>query len=269
MRDDARVDGIPEEFVDCPPGGRRVTRTRVVRLGDVTASGRVRLDALARYLQDVAADDGDEVGLSGTGAWVLRRAALRFDELPRFRDTLELTTFCSGVGPRWAERRTSIRVAGRTAEVSAVESAALWVYVDGTGRPTTLESWFHEHYGAAAGGRQVSGRLRLPPPPPEAHAMAWPLRASDFDVLGHVNNAIAWTAVEDELARRAPGGGGPVPRLVGATLEYRAPIDSGDAPELVSSIGPGLLSCWLRCDGDVRTAALVRLGPTGSPAPAP
>ena len=257
MRDDALVDGTPEEFVDCPPGGRRVTRTRAVRLGDVTASGRVRLDALARYLQDVAADDGDEVGLGGAGAWVLRRAALRFDELPRFRDTLELTTFCSGVGPRWAERRTTIRVAGR----SAVESAAVWVYVDDAGRPTTLEPWFDEHYGASADGRRVSGRLRLPAPPPEAHAVAWPLRTTDFDVLGHVNNAVAWTAVEDELARRAPSVGGPERGLAGATLEYRAAIDLGDAPELVSSIAPGLLSCWLRCDGDVRTAALVQLDP--------
>lgn len=260
MRDDAEVDVAPEEFVDCPPGGRRVTRTRSVRLGDVTASGRLRLDALARYLQDVAADDGDEVGLGGAGAWVLRRAALRFDELPRFREALELTTFCSGVGPRWAERRTTVRVASRT----AVESVAVWVYVDGAGRPTSLEPWFHEHYGASADGRRVSGRLRLPAPPPGAHTVAWPLRIADFDVLGHVNNAVAWTAVEDELAR-----GGSERRLAGATLEYRAAIDPGDAPELVSRIAPGLLSCWLRCDGDVRTAALVQLDPAGRSEPSP
>jgi len=257
VRDDVRVDGTPEEFVDSPPGGRRVTRTRAVRLADVTASGRIRLDALARYLQDVAADDGDEIGLGGAGAWVLRRAALSFDELPRFRDTLELTTFCSGVGPRWAERRTTIRIAGRTPPDSAVESAAVWVYVDGAGRPTTLEPWFHEHYGASADGRRVSGRLGLPAPLSEANARAWPLRSADFDVLGHVNNAVAWTAVEDELARLALRGGGPERRLAGATIEYRAAIDPGDAPELVSSIAPGLLSCWLRCAGDVRTAALV------------
>jgi acyl-ACP thioesterase len=258
VRDDVRVDGTPEEFVDSPPGGRRVTRTRAVRLADVTASGRIRLDALARYLQDVAADDGDEIGLGGAGAWVLRRAALSFDELPRFRDTLELTTFCSGVGPRWAERRTTIRIAGRTPPDSAVESAAVWVYVDGAGRPTTLEPWFHEHYGASANGRRVSGRLRLPAPPSGANARAWPLRSSDFDVLGHVNNAAAWTAVEDGLARLVPRGGGPERRLAGATIEYRAAIDPGDTPELVSSSAPGLLSCWLRCAGDVRTAALVR-----------
>ncbi|MCJ7436365.1 MAG: thioesterase, partial [Acidimicrobiia bacterium] len=101
------------------------------------------------------------------------------------------------------------------------------------------------------------------------HAVAWPLRTTDFDVLGHVNNAVAWTAVEDELARRAPSVGGPERGLAGATLEYRAAIDLGDAPELVSSIAPGLLSCWLRCDGDVRTAALVRLDPADLSGSAP
>ena len=254
MRDDAGVDGSPEEFVDCPPGSRSVTRTRTVRLGDVTASGRVRLDALARYLQDVAADDGDEVGVGGAGAWVLRRAALRFDELPRFRDTIELTTFCWGTGPRWAERRTTVRVAGRV----AVESAAVWVHVDAAGRPTALEPWFYEHYRVAADDRRVSARLHLPAPPLEAHREAWPLRTADLDVLGHVNNAIAWAAVEDELARRTRLGGGSAPRLVGAKIEYRAAIDPDEAPEVLSCSAPGLLSCWLVCGGDVRVSALVQ-----------
>ena len=263
MRDDAGVDGSPEEFVDCPPGSRSVTRTRSVRLGDVAASGRVRLDALARYLQDVAADDGDEVGVGGAGAWVLRRGALRFDELPRFRETVELTTFCSGAGPRWAERRTTVRVAGRI----AVESAAVWVHVDAAGRPTALEPWFYEHYGMAARDRRVSARLHLPAPPPEAQRVAWPLRTADLDVLGHVNNAIAWAAVEDELARRAPLGDGSAPRLVGATIEYRAAIDPDDAPELVSDGASDRLRCWLACGNDVRMAAVVRFEASAAEAP--
>jgi len=259
VRDDAGVNGPFEEFVDCPPGSRSVTRTRSVRLGDVAASGRVRLDALARYLQDVAADDGDEVGVGGAGAWVLRRGALRFDELPRFRETVELTTFCSGAGPRWAERRTTVRVAGRI----AVESAAVWVHVDPAGRPTALEPWFHKHYGMAARDRRVSARLHLPAPPPEAQRAAWPLRTADLDVLGHVNNAIAWAAVEDELARRAPLGDGSAPRLVGATIEYRAAIDPGEAPELISTVGSNRLRCWLACGNDVRMSALVRFEAPG------
>jgi acyl-ACP thioesterase len=256
VRDDAAVDVAREEFVACPDGGREFTRPRPVRLGDVAATGRLRLDALARFLQDVAADDGDEFGLHGAGAWVLRRAALRFGALPRFRDVADLTTFCSGAGPRWAERRTTVRVADRV----AAESAAVWVFVDRDGRPTNLEPWFHELYGASAGGRRVSGRLRLPAPTPRSVGEPWPLRTVDVDVLGHVNNAVAWAAVEDALARESVLDD----RLRGATLEYRAPIDPGDVPELVTEAGADHLACWLRCSGEVRVAARVELFPAGA-----
>lgn len=237
------------EFVECPAGGRRVEATRRVRLGDVSASGRLRLDSLAAYLQDVAADDVDEVGIPG--AWVLRRVVVRLGELPRFREDVRLVTFCSGTGSRWAERRTTVSVDDRI----AVESVALWVYIDASGRPAPLEEWFRQFYAVAANDRKVSGRLRHGPPPTDAPRRAWPLRTADFDVLAHVNNAASWQAVEEEIARVAKGR-----RLTGAEIEYRAPIDPGDNLELVTDVETELISCWLTCDGEVRVSARVELG---------
>jgi acyl-ACP thioesterase len=240
------------EFVECPVGGRQVEGRRRVRLGDVTASGRLRLDALAAYLQDVAADDVDEVGIPG--AWVLRRVVLRLGDLPRFRDDVRLVTFCSGTGSRWAERRTSVFVGERV----AVESVALWVYIDESGRPAPLEEWFRQFYAVAAGGRKVSGRLQHGPPPPDAEQRPWPLRRADFDVLAHVNNAASWQAVEEEIARSASGR-----RIVGAEIEYRSPVDPGDELDLVTVHSATRVSCWLVCAGDVRVSALVELGGVG------
>jgi acyl-ACP thioesterase len=237
---------VTVEFVDCPPGGRQVLSSRRVRLGDVTASGRLRLDALAAYLQDVAADDVDEVGI--LGAWVLRRMVLRLGDLPRFRDDVQLVTFCSGTGGRWAERRTTVSVGGRV----AVEAVALWVYIDDSGRPAPLEAWFFEHYAIAANDRKVSGRLQHAPPPPGAERRAWPLRRADFDVLAHVNNAASWQAVEEESARLAAGR-----RLVGAEIEYRAPIDADDQVDLVTTFADDRLSCWLVADDEVRVSMVV------------
>ncbi len=236
------------EFVDCPPGGRQVEATRRVRLSDVTASGRLRLDALAIYLQDVAADDVDEVGIPG--AWVLRRMVLRLGELPRFRDDVRLSTFCSGTGSRWAERRTTVFTGDRV----AVEAVALWVYIDADGRPAPLEEWFRHHYAVAANDRKVSGRLQHGPPPADAERRRWPLRRTDFDVLAHVNNAASWQAIEDEIGRVARGR-----HLVGAEIEYRAPIDAEDAVELVSAQSEDQLRVWLTCDGEMRVSAVVEL----------
>ena len=100
---------------------------------DVSPSGRLKLDVLAGMLEDVAGDDVDDVGIRG--AWVLRRVAVRFGDLPRFSDRVDIATFCSGTGARWAERRTTVSIDGRV----AVEAVAVWVYLDADGRPTPLE----------------------------------------------------------------------------------------------------------------------------------
>jgi acyl-ACP thioesterase len=238
------------EFVACPPDGRRVVRGRRVRLGDVTASGRLRLDALARYLQDVASDDVDEAGIERP--WVLRRSVLRFGDLPRFRDDIELATFCSGTGGRLAERRTVVSVGSEV----AIDVAAIWVYVDEEGRPARLEDWFFDVYGSAAKRRSVRGRLQHAAPGPDVDARSWPLRRADVDVLAHVNNAIAWAAVEDVLGTELDGR-----RLVGAEVEYRAAIDVGDAVTLAVARGPDRLACWLMVGDDVRTSMIVYLAP--------
>jgi acyl-ACP thioesterase len=187
------------ELVPRPEHGRVFTASRRVHLGDVTTDGRLRLDALARHVQDIAGDDADDAGL--VEPWVLRRMAVRIDRFPRYREAVELATWCSGIGTTAAERRTSLSIAGSV----AVEAAALWVQIDAAGRPARLGQWFTDRYGRSAGGRRVASKLTQPPPPPDLAVRPWPLREADYDVLVHVNNAVSWAALEDELARRARG----------------------------------------------------------------
>jgi acyl-ACP thioesterase len=222
-----------------PARGRTYTVRRKVRLGDTNASGRLRLDALARYLQDVANDDALDAGLEGAMAWVVRRVEVVIARWPELADVVELTTWCSGVGSRWAERRTQLCVNGDT----AVDAAALWVNLDPfSGRPAALGDQFDEIYGEAAAGRKVNSRLTHPAPDEAASRRPWVQRATDFDVLGHANNAIAFAAVEDALADITPGR---------VEVEYRDAIEPGDTVELHSAPG----SMWLSVDGSVRVSA--------------
>jgi acyl-ACP thioesterase len=202
-------------------GARRFTAERRVRLSDVTPKGRLRLDAVARYLQDVANDDAvDGIG-DDAAAWVVRRTTLAVERFPVLREELTLATWASGVGSRWAERSTSIT----GAEGGEILATALWVHVDlRSGRPKVLPPDFERVYGESAGGRAVSARLQHGPPPDGAEAAPWPVRFADFDVLGHVNNAVYWAIVEEHLDLHAP---------VTVEVEYRGGVDRGQAVQVV------------------------------------
>lgn len=239
------------DLVAVPRDGRRFSATRAVRLGDVGPQGLVRLDAVARYLQDVANDDALDADLPNAFGWVVRRTLVRVGQLPRLGEQLCATTFCSGTGRSWAERRTSF--AGDAG--GALEAVSLWVQVDpSSGRPTALGDGFTAIYGAAAGGRRVSARLGLPAPPPaDADGVStaiWWVRQVDLDVLGHVNNAVAWAVLHELLGESlaaTPGVG---------EVEHLAPIGPPDSPlELRwQTEDSGATTAWLMAEGSVRMA---------------
>src|SRR5262245_57080687 len=91
------------------PEPRRFRGQHRVRLGEIDPAGRLRLDGVARILQDVANDDAHASGIANPGAWVVRRTTIEQRWAPRLREDVDLTTFCSGLGPCWAERRTELR----------------------------------------------------------------------------------------------------------------------------------------------------------------
>lgn len=184
-----------------PASGRVFRRERRVRLGDVDPTGRLRLDAAARYLQDVATDDSDDLGSLEARAWVVRRTMIEQRSALRHSEDLSLATFCSGMGTRWAERRVSM--AGRRG--GSIEAVTLWVHLDPiTGRPKTLPADFVATYTEPSGGREVTARQVHQPVVPgddDVHTMPWWPRVTDLDVLNHVNNAVAWEVLEQTVER--------------------------------------------------------------------
>jgi acyl-ACP thioesterase len=242
---------VPDEFPPSPPVGRIVTLRERVGLGDTRPDARVRLDALARYLQDVADEDAATAPLGDDRhVWVLRRLAVDLASTPRFRDTVTLSTWCSGSGARWAERRTDVTRDGR--DDVAVRGVGLWVHVDrATGRPARLAPGFEEIWGASARGRRVSARLEHEAPPAAAPRERWPLRATDVDLVGHVNNAAYWHAVEELLARR------PTLRVARAAIEFRSGVLPGEDVDLVARDLDDGFSCWFMVGEEVRASALV------------
>lgn len=182
--------------------GREFTARRRVRLGDATPNGRLRLDAIARYLQDVSNDDTRSAQWSDPHWWVVRRTVIDVHEFPTYLEEIDLTTWCGGLGSHWAERRTRITsLDGRV----LVDAAALWVHIDkDTMQPSRVPDDVVELLTASANGRSVGARLILRAKDfATAHTMVsqpWALRFSDFDAVGHMNNAAYWEMVEEHLA---------------------------------------------------------------------
>lgn len=240
-------------LVPRPRSGRVFTASHRVRLADVDPAGRLRLDAAARHLQDVSSDDTRDARLPDDQSWVVRRTVIDVVAPPCFLEPIELATWCGGTGSRWAERRVSAVGGGG----GRIEAAVLWVYVDAvTLAPKKLDPAFLTLYGAAAGGRTVASRLELPARPPEGAGVEtrpWPLRRTDFDVLGHVNNAAYWAPVEELLAERPDLLGGPVR----AILEFARPLAAGATPDLVVAHTADGFVAWLTVAGTVHAAAAV------------
>lgn len=218
-----------DALVPPPPTGRTFRVDYKIRLSDTDATGRLRLDAVARFLQDAAVDDVEETDWGAPDhLWVLR--SIRMDVVRPFLEdaSVAIHTWGSSMSSLAAGRRWSLAGdAGGTIEVDST-----WIHLDGDARPARIGAGF-EDYVEAAQGRVASTKLTLDPPSVDQPRTPWPLRATDVDRMGHVNNAAYWAAVEQRLA------GGPLdlrsPHR--ARLEYRHPLDLDDDVELVESAG--------------------------------
>jgi acyl-ACP thioesterase len=230
------------ELLSQTPGVRAFSQPRRPGFADCAPSGRIRLDALACWLQDVAYADVEDAGLERAAVWVVRRTRIRVNRFPRFGEAFQLTTFCSGLGRMWAERRTDVVRTGVPPSVGGpdggrdgdpdggrdgarpdVEAVSLWVHLDVEHwRPAPLSAEELTVYGGVPPERRVSARLRHPAASDQADgAVGWTFRATESDIAGHVNNAAYWAPLEEELLA------GRDPIRIDAELEYRTPAQPG------------------------------------------
>jgi acyl-ACP thioesterase len=215
------------------------------------ALGRLRLDAVARYLQDVAIEDVEETGWGlPDHLWFIRR--IRVDVRTPFLEDREvdLLTWCSGLSSLAAGRRWSLR-GDRGGEI---EVDSVWIHLGPDGRPARIGEGFTP-YAESADGHRVTTQLGLPDPPADARRASWPLRSTDVDLHGHVNNAVYWQAVEDAALRAETD----LRQPLRARLDYRAPIDLGDHLTLLQHADGDRLLVGFAVQDDVR--AVARLEP--------
>jgi acyl-ACP thioesterase len=96
------LDGHPDVF----------EREWPLRVADIDRSGRLRLDAAARHIQDVGQDHVHELGFDESHPlWVVRRTIIDLIRPIEFQDMLRLRRWCSATSTRRCETR--VRIDGR------------------------------------------------------------------------------------------------------------------------------------------------------------
>jgi acyl-ACP thioesterase len=180
--------------------------------------------------------------------------SVRIDVLAPFLDddVVDIVTWGSSFSEIAAGRRWALSGAAG----GAIEVDSTWIHVGPDGRPARIGAGFEE-YAEAAQGRAASTKLTLSPPADGARTR-WPLRATDVDRMGHVNNAAYWAAVEQRVVGHTPD----LRRPHRALLDYRHPIDLGEEVELAEAVADGCYSAAFVIADVVK--AVVRVEPLGS-----
>ena len=164
---------------------------------------------MACWLQDVAYADVEDAGLAQAAVWVVRRTRIRVQRFPRFGERFELTTFCSGLGRMWAERRTDVvRIeSGADGSIDAVPRTSRRCRCGST---STSEHWRpvpligRRDRASTAACRPSGGSARgCVTRPPSERDRAAPsggrFALTECDIADHVNNAAYWQPLEEEL----------------------------------------------------------------------
>jgi acyl-ACP thioesterase len=218
------LDGHPDVF----------DREWPLRVGDIDRTGRLRLDAACRHIQDIGQDQLRELGFEETHPlWIVRRTMVDFIRPIEFQDMLRCRRWCSGTSNRWCEMR--VRIDGRKGGL--IESEAFWIninretqgparisddFLEGLRRTTDVDRLRWKSY-LTAGSRDDAEDVR-----------AYPVRVTDIDLFDHVNNSVYWSVVEDYLYTR--------PELMAAplrvTIEHDLPVALGDQLEIIRHTYP-------------------------------
>jgi acyl-ACP thioesterase len=213
-----------------------------LRVGDIDRTGRLRLDAGARHIQDIGQDQLREMGFEETHPlWIVRRTMLDLIRPIEFQDMLRCRRWCSGTSNRWCEMR--VRIDGR--QGGLIESEAFWININ---RETQMPARISDDFLAGLHKTTSINRLRwkgyLKPGSREdaTEIHEFPVRVTDIDLFDHMNNSVYWSVIEDYLAshpEQHPGLLDGLPeRPLRITIEHEAPVALGDKLEIISHVHP-------------------------------
>lgn len=247
------------QLAPAPPSAHCFEASRPIRTADVDSEYRLRLDGVARYLQDIGADNLTAFGFDRTDPlWIVRRTVIDVHRPAVWPDRVHLRRWCAAHSTRWSAMR--VRLTG--ADDALIETEGFWINIGAdTGMPARISDDLLESLGRTTDEHRLRWKPWLPAAPPDpddredqdGRDRTFHLRSTDIDPFNHVNNATYWHAVEEYLTDR--------PDLIAAphraVVEHLSPIFARDHVRLRTLSDESSLSLWFLVEGEVRAVARV------------
>lgn len=190
----------------------KVELEKQTRFFELKADFSLRPRALVNYLQEVAAIHSEQVGfgaqdlINSGNAWVLHRIGVQIHRPPTLGDRLKVVTWHTGQKAFRAYRDFEILCGGEV----LVSAKSFWLFID-LARKKIVRPPKHasETYTQEPG---IDWDLSIDEWKPDQkavpeHVCTIATRPSDYDPLGHVNNAVYFDYLETLIASAFPQGG--------------------------------------------------------------
>ncbi|KAA0024408.1 acyl-[acyl-carrier-protein] thioesterase [Antrihabitans cavernicola] len=240
----------PPETVQVP--GAIFTTSWPVRSADVDPERNLRLDGVARYLQDIGFDNLDANGASEAHPlWIVRRTVIDVVRPIVWPSTVQLTRWCSGLSSRWCNMRVRIE----SDNGGLIDTEAFWININpDSGMPSRIEEEFMAPMADTATDHRLKWkRLLTEDAPADIADVPFVLRGSDIDPLQHLTNSIYWQPIEDLVRVKTDLHAAPFR----AVLEYMKPIEPGSTINIRSRDESDGLSAWFVSGDDTMAIARV------------
>lgn len=248
-----------------------------VRTGDIDQQMRVRLDAVARYLQDIANDNIAVTEFAATDPfWIVRRTVIDVHSPITWPADISLERWCGALSTRWTNMRVRVSADHQTNRFNPdprppgrIETEAFWINVNEQGMPSRLSDQALSMLSQMTDEHRLRWRAMNPEKAPDPASLMLPdrehtLRITDFDPFKHLNNAAYLEAVEDELVEHADL----VDQPHRVVIEYLRPITPGSGIRIRRRRDPQRLLMWLMHTPPGETAEQVAATVSVSPIPA-
>jgi len=247
-------------LVELPASGYVYETGWRLTTSDIDEHMRLRLDGVARYIQEAGAEHLADAELAEVHPhWIVLRTVIDVLKPIELPSEITFRRWCAALSTRWCNMRVQLD----GADGGRIETEGFWLCVNkDTLTPSRLSDDCIGRFGTTTDNHRLKWRPWLTEPVADGTDVGaedvvetpFPLRRTDIDAFEHVNNTIYWHGVHEILGQVPDIESGPHR----AVLEYRSPIKFGEAVTIRSARLGDTVRMQFVVGEDVRAAALLR-----------